>query len=86
MKTDFLEFVEIVKNGARKGEIGTADGQPLEMSMFDLGMQYAIGKAMENEEIDTFSTEEIVNIMIKYCGEDIVGCSEEAVVRLMPKE
>lgn len=85
MTADFLKFVEIIKEGARKGEIRTADGKTLELSMVDLGLQYAIGEAMENEGANEFSLDELVILTKKYCGEDIFDCDEKAVVCFMPK-
>ena len=67
MNADFKKFTETIKTGLERGEIKVSK----ELTTKDLAVQYAIERFVEDTHNDTFTAEEIVIAVKKYCGEDI---------------
>ena len=67
MNADFKKFTETIKTGLERGNIKVSE----ELTTIDLAVLYATGRFMEDTHSDTFTAEEIVIAVKKYCGEDI---------------
>lgn len=63
----FEEFVKRVKKGIEDGKIKLS----VELDERDYAIQYAIGRAFQDEQKRQFTYEEIAELVVKYCGMDV---------------
>lgn len=63
----FEEFVQRVKTGIEEGKITLS----VDLDEKDYAIQYALGRAYRDEKKREFTYDEIAELVVKYCGEDV---------------
>ena len=63
----FEEFVRRIKKGIEEGEIKLT----VDLTEADYAIQYALGRAYRDEKKREFTYDDIAELVVKYCGEEV---------------
>lgn len=63
----FEEFVRRVKKGIEEGKLKIN----VDLNETDYAIQYALGRAFKEENKREFTYEDIAELVVKYCGEEV---------------
>ena len=70
MTREFEHFIEVIRHGVKGGELKLSN-KDNNLTLLDLAIQWAVGKAQEDLNMFMFTEEDIYGLIKAYCGEDV---------------
>ena len=70
MSKDFEHFIEVIRHGIKGGEL-KIQNKDNNLTLLDLAIQWAVGKAEEDLNMNYFTEDDICGLIKAYCGDEV---------------